>query len=227
MPSTRVRATIALLATVLAATALTACAPSEEGGENVATGDPGAFPVTVEHAYGETTVASQPTRIVSVGYTEQDTLWALGLKPVGVTDWYGGYDFASWPWADEARGDSEPEVLSTSDGFDFEAIALLDPDLIIGTNAGLTEEDYDRLSDIAPTVAHAGDYSMYFAPWDGQTLQIGGGGGREEGAGGVVGVGGGVGVKEEGRQLGDDIDAQFAEAAEAHPEFAGKSIVFL
>src|SRR6218665_687120 len=211
MPSTRVRATIALLATVLAATALTACAPSEEGGENVATGDPGAFPVTVEHAYGETTVASQPTRIVSVGYTEQDTLWALGLKPVGVTDWYGDYDFASWPWADEARGDSEPEVLTTSDGLDFEAIALLDPDLIIGTNAGRTEENYARLSDIAPTVAHSGDYSMYFEPWDVQTLQIGEA----------------VGMADEAQDLVDDIDARFADAAAAHPEFAGASVVFL
>ncbi|PRA81131.1 ABC transporter substrate-binding protein [Microbacterium sp. MYb66] len=209
MPLTRSKALTALLAVVVSAAALTSCAPAaEDSGPAV---DSDAFPVTVEHAYGGTTITEQPTRIVSVGYTEQDTLWALGLEPVGVTDWYGDHEFASWPWADEARGGSEPEVLTTSDGLDFEAIALLDPDLIIGTNAGMTEEDYDRLSDIAPTVAHSGDYSMYFEPWDVQTLQIGEA----------------VGLPDEAQKLVDDVDAQFADAAAAHPEFAGKSIVFL
>lgn len=201
----------ALFVAVVSAAALTSCAPAAENADGAPAVDSDAFPVTVEHAYGDTTIPEQPQRVVTVGVTEQDTLWALGVKPVGVTEWYGEYDFASWPWADEARGDSEPEVLTTSDGLDFEAIALLDPDLIIGTNAGLTEEDYDRLSDIAPTVAHSGDYSMYFEPWDVQTLQIGEA----------------VGLKDEAQQLVDDIDAQFAEAAEAHPEFTGKSIVFL
>lgn len=211
MPLTRLKALAALVAVTVSVAALTSCAPATDGTGNTPAGDPDAFPVTVEHAYGETTVSEQPQRIVSVGYTEQDTLWALGLEPVGVTDWYGDYDFASWPWADDARGDSEPEMLTTSDGLDFEAIALLDPDLIIGTNAGLTEEDYDRLSDIAPTVAHSGDYSMYFEPWGVQTLQIGEA----------------VGMKDEAQTLVDDIHAKFADAAEANPEFAGTSIVFL
>ncbi|WEK61418.1 MAG: iron-siderophore ABC transporter substrate-binding protein [Candidatus Microbacterium colombiense] len=212
MPLSRSKALTALLTAALAATVLTSCAtPASTTDDSAPAADAGAFPATVEHAYGETTIPEQPQRIVSVGYTEQDTLWALGLEPVGVTDWYGDHEFASWPWADEARGDSEPEVLTTSDGLDFEAIALLDPDLIIGTNAGMTEEDYDRLSDIAPTIAHSGDYSMYFEPWDVQTLQIGEA----------------VGLADEAQKLVDDIDAQFADAASAHPEFADSSIVFL
>lgn len=212
MPFTRSKALTAFLALAVTAAALTACAPAAENADGAApAAEDGAFPVTVEHAYGETEISEQPQRVVTVGYTEQDTLWALGIEPVGVTEWYGGYDFASWPWADEARGDSEPEVLGTSDGLDFEAIALLDPDLIIGTNAGMTEEDYDRLSEIAPTVAHSGDYSMYFEPWDVQTLQIGKAVGRTEDA----------------QKLVDDIDARFADAAESHPEFADASVVFL
>lgn len=211
MPLSRTKALAALLATVVTTAALASCAPAADDADNVPAVDSDAFPVTVEHAYGDTTIPEQPQRVVTVGVTEQDTLWALGVKPVGVTEWYGDYDYASWPWADEARGDSKPEVLTTTDGLDFEAIALLDPDLIIGTNAGLTEEDYDRLSDIAPTVAHSGDYSMYFEPWDVQTLQIGEA----------------VGLEDEAQQLVDDIDAKFAEAAEQHPEFAGRSIVFL
>ncbi|MFT4157402.1 MAG: iron-siderophore ABC transporter substrate-binding protein [Microbacterium sp.] len=212
MLSPRTRAITTLLAATIAATALTSCEQALDPADDAtAVGESGTFPVTVEHAYGETTVTSAPERIVSVGSTEQDTLWALGLEPVGVTEWYGGYDFASWPWADEARGDSEPEVLTTSDGLDFEAIALLDPDLILGINAGLTEEDYERLSEIAPTVAHAADYPMYFEPWDVQTLQIGEA----------------TGLLDEAEQLVDDIKGQFAEVAAAHPEFAGVPVVFL
>lgn len=212
MPLSRSKALTALLTAALTAAALTSCAPAASDPDDAAPAvDSDAFPVTLDHAYGQTTIPEQPQRIVTVGYTEQDTLWALGVAPVGVTDWYGDYAFASWPWADEARGDSEPEVLTVTDGLDFEAIALLDPDLIIGTNAGMTAEDFDRLSGIAPTVAHSGDYSMYFEPWDVQTLQIGEA----------------VGLGDEAQDLVDDIDAQFAEAAAAHPEFADTSIVFL
>ena len=48
--------------------------------------------------------------------------------------------------------DAQPEVLTTADGLDYERITALDPDLIIGTNAGLDEESYGLLSAIAPTM---------------------------------------------------------------------------
>ena len=104
-----------------------------------------AFPVTVPHKFGETTVTEEPLRVVSVGVTEQDILLQLGVVPVAVTEWYGEKPFATWPWAEDLLGDAEPEVLSTSDGFELERIAALQPDLIIGTNAGLTQKDYDLL----------------------------------------------------------------------------------
>ncbi len=59
------------------------------------------------HRFGETVVdPAQIKRIVSVGYHEQDFLYALGLAPVGVHDWFGDYPFATWPWAEAARIDS-------------------------------------------------------------------------------------------------------------------------
>ena len=42
-----------------------------------------------------------------------------------------------WPWAQDELGDAKPTVLSNADGFQFEKIAALRPDLIIGTNAGM------------------------------------------------------------------------------------------
>ncbi|MGH9211681.1 MAG: iron-siderophore ABC transporter substrate-binding protein [Acidimicrobiales bacterium] len=170
-----------------------------------------AFPVTVEHALGTTEIAAPPQRVVTVGLTEQDTVLALGSTPVGVTEWYGEQPFATWPWAQDELGDAEPEVLSQVDGLQYERIAALDPDLILGLNAGLDDESYGRLSQIAPTVAHPVGEEGYFSPWRDQTLMIG----RA------------LGSEAEARALIQDIDAQFAEAADAHPEFAGTDVIFL
>jgi iron complex transport system substrate-binding protein len=128
-----------------------------------------------------------------------------------VTDWYGDQPSATWPWAQPALGDAEPEVLSTSDGFQYERIAALEPDLIIGTNAGIEEDTYDKLSEIAPTVAHPDGGEGYFSAWDVQALLIGKALGREDQA----------------QKLVDDVKGQFAEAAEAHPEWKGKKAIFL
>ncbi len=102
--------------------------------------------MTVPHKFGETTVAEEPERVVvSVGLTEQDTLLQLGVVPVAVTSGTASSRTHLAMGAD-LLGDAEPEVL-THDGLEFEKIAALDPDLIVGTNAGLTEKDYDLSRD--------------------------------------------------------------------------------
>lgn len=204
------RMTAAAAALLVAAAVLAGCGPGDPAAEGSTAGS-GPFPVTVEHAYGETTIPSEPKRVVTVGVTEQDAVWSLGVKPVGVTEWYGDHPYAAWPWARDALGDSEPTVLTTADGLQFEKIASLNPDLIIGTNAGMTDRDYTKLSDIAPTLAHSGDYSVYFEPWDVQALQIGKA----------------LGKQEEVEEQIAAVKAQFAAAAAAHPEFGATKIVFL
>lgn len=169
------------------------------------------FPVIVEHALGATEVQAAPERIVSVGLTEQDYLLALGISPIGVTEWYGEQPHATWPWAQDELGDAEPQVLDTSDGFDYERIAALQPDLILGVNAGLDDETYERLSQIAPTIAHAEGQPSWFGSWRTQAELIGQAVGRPDDMAAVVGT----------------IDAEFAAAAQAHPEFAGQQVVFL
>lgn len=169
------------------------------------------FPVTVEHKFGATEVESAPRRVVTIGVTEQDNVLALGVQPVGVTDWYGDQPYATWPWAQDELGDAQPEVLSSSDGLQFEKIAALQPDLIVGTNAGLTRQDYEKLSALAPTIAQSGDYSDYFEPWDVQHLAIGKALGKEA----------------EAVEQVETIKADFAAAADEHPEFDGTPAVFL
>jgi len=58
------------------------------------TGPRGAFPVTIEHRYGSTTVPAEPQRVVALGLTDVDPMLALGVKPVGFVDWYGPYEQA-------------------------------------------------------------------------------------------------------------------------------------
>lgn len=173
---------------------------------------PGTFPITITHAFGETVIEEQPERVVTVGVNEQDIVLALGVIPVGVTEWYGEQPSAVWPWAQDELGDGKPTVLSMTDGFQFEKVAVLDPDLIIGTNSGMKREDYTKLSAIAPTLAHSADYdSPYFQPWDVQALAAGRALGKET----------------ETVALVDSIKKRFADAANEHPEFAGTSIIFL
>ncbi|MGH3941431.1 MAG: hypothetical protein ACRDTG_22925 [Pseudonocardiaceae bacterium] len=35
--------------------------------------------------------------------SDHDYILALGVKPVGVAEWYGEYPSATWPWAQDGR----------------------------------------------------------------------------------------------------------------------------
>lgn len=124
------------------------------------------FPVSVDHYYGSTTIESEPQRVVSVGLHEQDFLYALGVAPVGVKEWFGDKPFATWSWADDEREalDAEPAVMD-GDGINYEWVLAQDPDLIIATYWWLEEEDYARLSEIAPVIASPAGFEAWAAPW--------------------------------------------------------------
>jgi iron complex transport system substrate-binding protein len=171
---------------------------------------PAVFPATVEHRFGGTTVEKQPERVVIVGLSEQDIVLGLGVKPIATTEWYGEQPYAVWPWATEALGDAQPTVLSNSDGFEFEKIAALQPDLIIGTNSGMKESDYKKFSQLAPTLPGVKGGTDYFSPWEDQTLLVARALGREA----------------DGQDLIRQVKERYARAATHHPEFAGKVATF-
>lgn len=137
------------------------------------------FPVTIQHKFGETTIESEPQRVVSVGFNDQDPLLALGITPVAVREWFGGKPHATWVWAQDELGDAEPTVLPVGE-LDFEQVAALQPDLIVGIYSGMTQEQYGLLSQIAPTVAQSDDYVDFGVPWQEQTRIIGRAVGRED-----------------------------------------------
>lgn len=165
-----------LLATVaLLAAALSSCSTGPTGstsgdGDATTAGptttaavDANAFPVTIAHALGETTIEQEPVRIATVGWTDHDIVLSLGVVPVGATALtWGGNEGQSSDWFDEAlaeAGGTAPVRYSDVDGVPVEDIAAVTPDLILATNSGITAEEYAALSKIAPVVAYPE------APW--------------------------------------------------------------
>jgi len=174
----------------------------------------GEFPVTVEHALGETTIDAQPERVTTIGWGNQDVALALGIAPVGVDDqtWSmdGSDGLGIYEWtldAYEALGADEPVVFSTADGTDFEKIADTQPDVILAGYSGVTEEDYATLSEIAPTVAYPD--AAWLTPWRDVVL-------TDSAA---------LGLADKGQALVDDLDQQIADAT-ADSAFAGKKAAF-
>lgn len=161
---------------------------------------------TIEHKYGATEISGTPERVVTVGYTDQDPVLALGVTPVAVREWFGEYPSATWPWAQDELGNAEPEVLPAGE-LNFEQISGLDPDLVIGVSSGMTEEEYSTLSEIAPTVVQSDEYVDFGVPWQEQTRILG----RA------------LGHQQRAEELVSEVEARFDEAREAHPEFEGAS----
>ena len=161
--------------------------------------------MTLEHKYGSTTISARPERIVTVGLTDHDALLALGIAPVGVTEWFGARPHATWEWAQDELGDAKPEVVGDGSGVNFEKIAALKPDLILALYSGLTQEHYDLLAKIAPTVAQPSTYVDYGIPWQELTRT----------------VGAAVGQPDQADKLVRDVEARFEQVRGEHPEFAG------
>ncbi|PRY69011.1 iron complex transport system substrate-binding protein [Glaciihabitans tibetensis] len=198
----------AAAATALALT-LSGCASStpEDAPEAAASAS---FPVTIEHAFGETTIDDQPERVVTLGWGSTDAAIAVGIVPVAIPfDGYAGDENGVLPWVAEAldeMGEEIPVVLPAGDEPAYEDIAAAEPDVILATYSGITEEQYDLLSEIAPVVAYPGE--AWATPW------------REL----IETTGTALGKSDEATQVLEDIDTSVAEAAAAHPEFEGKSI---
>lgn len=172
-----------------------------------------AFPVTIKHKFGETTITAEPKRVLALGYSDQDPILALGVIPIAVRYWWGDEKDAIFPWAKDKLSElngATPEVLNIPyRQMNFEKIALLKPDVIIATYSGIDAKEYENLSKIAPTVAQSGDYPDFGQPWQETTLTIGKALGREELA----------------KKLVAEVEAKFAAFREKYPQYQGKSVV--
>lgn len=96
----------------------------------------------VQHSMGETCVPAEPSRIVALDHTSAGDLLSLGVTPIGVAN-------NLLPSIAERVPDAQR--LGQSEQINLEAVAALQPDLII-VGAWNAEAIYDKLMVIAPTV---------------------------------------------------------------------------
>ena len=172
--------------------------------------DPAAYPVTIDHALGSTTIEAPPERIAAVGLTDQDVLLALGVLPVLTVEWFAEQPGAIFPWAaDEAEalgGVDDIVVLDPNSGIAAEQVAVAEPDLIVGLYGAITEDQYAELSKIAPTVVQPPGPG-YSISWQDQTLTMG-----------TI-----VGKRAFAEKLVAQTEEAIAAVRDAHPELEGRT----
>lgn len=168
----------------------------------------GAFPLTVQHALGSTTVERAPERIVALGTTDADVVLSLGEMPVGIRSLYN-FPRGVGVWAEDELGSATPRVMGRE--INYEAIAALQPDLILDVVDGGEQEQHDTLSRIAPTVSLPAGAKPYATSWQETTMLIATALGKEA----------------EGAVLVERTEAYLADVRAAHPAFEGRTVTYI
>jgi iron complex transport system substrate-binding protein len=191
--------------------ALTACGGAEGGASADGSGGgseagSGVFPVEVATAFGPVTVEAAPERIVALGWADAENVLALGVQPIGASDWlaFGGEGVG--PWA-EGLYDEAPTLIETLEP-SYEAIAALKPDLILDVKSSGDQARYDRLSQIAPTIGVPEGGENYLTT-PAQQLDM---------------IAQALGLSDAAAALQREIDELFAEATTQHPDWAEKTV---
>jgi iron complex transport system substrate-binding protein len=201
---------IAIAAATAALLVLSGCASGTPEGSQESAGSDG-FPVTMQHAFGETEITSEPQRVVAIGWGSADAAIAMGVVPVAMeAQEYGGDENGVHPWTAEALdelGAKTPILIPSSNETPaYEQIAEAAPDLILAVYSGITKEQYELLSEIAPTVAYPD--KAWTTPW------------RDV----VTMVGEALGKSDEAATVLDGVDAVLAEKAKENPQLKGKTV---
>ena len=193
--------------------ALGACGSTDTSGAGDGAED--GFPVTVTHALGETVIDSKPERVVAVGSAANaEVALALDIVPVAMprTD-YGDEDGDGvLPWVTERLDDIDadtPILFDETEGIDFESVSETEPDVILAATSGLTPEDYETLSKIAPVVAYPD------LPWTASWRET------------ITMNSEALGKAEEGQELIADLTERIESSAAEYPELNGVSAAFI
>ncbi|MEP6299675.1 MAG: iron-siderophore ABC transporter substrate-binding protein [Ilumatobacter sp.] len=170
-------------------------------------------PITIETALGSATLDERPERVATVNWANHEVPLALGVVPVGMAAANFGDDDGDGllPWVTERLeelGAETPVLFDETDGIDFEAVADTEPDVILAAYSGLTQEDFDTLSEIAPVVAYP--QAAWSTPWR-EMIELNSAA---------------MGMAEEGDQLVADLEQQIADAVAEYPQIQGMQTMF-
>lgn len=171
------------------------------------------YPIVIKHAFGETVIEAKPERVATISWANHDVVLALNVVPVGFSAANFGVqdDSGMLPWTAQKLkelGEESPNIFQDTDGLDFEAIADAAPDVILAAYSGITQEDYDILSQIAPVVAY--ETGPWVTSWRDQ----------------IKFNSMGMGMEQEGIQLIADTEKLIQDKANEHPGIKGKKAVF-
>ena len=171
------------------------------------------YPIIIQHAFGETVIEEKPERVATIAWANHDVALALGVVPVGFSAANYGIqdDSGLLPWTAEKLkelGEENPNVFQDTDGLDFEAIADSNPDVILAAYSGITQEEYDTLSQIAPVVAY--EKTPWVTSWRDQILLNSKG----------------MGLEAEGKQLIADTEKLIQDKANEYSVIKGKKAAF-
>jgi len=171
-------------------------------------------PVTVDHAFGSTELPETIEVVTTVAWANHEVPLALGVVPAGMAAANFGDDDTDGmlPWVTarlEELGAEPPVLFDESDGIDFEGVADTAPDVILAAYSGLTQEDYDTLTEIAPTIPFPE------VAWGTSWRDM------------ITANATGMGRADEGAALITELEGVIEEAVSQHPAIAGRSVMFL
>ena len=174
--------------------------------------------ISSKHVYGTTEVPADATKVATVAWANQDVLLALGIMPLGFSKQTWGVTDGSGmlPWTKEkvdeltANGAAQPKLFDDDGGVKInpQAVNATKPEVILAVYSGMSKEEYETLSKIAPTVAYP--KVAWGTPWR-ETIAINATA---------------VGKKTEGDTLVADLEKQVADAVAKHPQIKGKAAAF-
>lgn len=216
MPIRRALSLAALSVVAATSLLLTGCAASGASADpdpaQPQTSSGEGFPVTIPNVFGETTITSPPKRVVTVDWGNDEAALALGVVPVAMPKvTYGDEDGDGLvPWVKDKLaelGADTPTLMDETDGYDYEAIADAKPDVILAATSGMTKDQYETLSKIAPVVTYQG------IPWGTSWQDM------------TILDGTALGLKDQAEKLVASLEKHVQTEAAKYPAIAGKTFL--
>lgn len=184
-------------------------APTDDADQDGEESSP-AYPITLTTPYGDVTIPEQPERVVTLTIEAADALISLGIEPIAVAADPATFP-ATHPWMVGKIDDvADAALVSGTLEINYEAIAQLQPDLILGTTYVFSDAAaFERMNSIAPTVIE--NSTAVNVDWDQRLLT----------------AGEAFGLTDKAQAMIDDIRAEFSAIGAEVPDIASKTYQFI